>query len=155
MSIVLEPNVESRSFFNERVAKHCGGDRAKAEAVPADALLGAVLEIHEASDAERFFSGHLHWLRGKRPRTIEQALVIAKANFGWCFGSGKMSKTDILMWQGVYESAYSAPPPAVVPTPQEVFKSAAAVGEKIKAGKDPGLIAALAKKALQKKAEAR
>lgn len=144
---MLSPNIETRAFFNERLAKHCGGDRGLAERAPIQAFVKAVLEIHELGEAERFVAGHIHWLRGKRPRTFQEALTIAKANLLYCFEED-MPQKDTKMWACVWEEVEA--PPSIRQSPEEAFKTAAAVGEKIKAGKDPALVAALAKKALQK-----
>lgn len=146
---MLNPNIETRAFFNERLAKHCGGDRGLAERAPIHAFVKAVLEIHELSEAEQFVAGHVHWLRGKRPRTIQEALTIARSNLMYCFEEG-MPEKDAKMWLGVWEETEIGPTSRQ--SPEEAFKTAAAVGEKIKAGKDPALVAALAKKALQKSA---
>lgn len=150
---MLEPTVENRSFFNERVAKFCDGDRALAEKVPIEALVKAVLEIQDKSEAERFLSGQIHWLRGRKPRTYEDALLIAKANITYCFEE-RMSKKAIDMWTELVQLDVEqlVVVPVSTKTPEQVFKESAAVGEQLKSGKDPGLAAALAKKALQKKA---
>jgi len=119
-----------------------------AEAVPHEAFVRAVLAIHTRTEAEWFLSGHLHWLQGRRPRTIEEVLLAAKANIAWCFEE-QMPSEEVEMWT----SLWSGEMPIAVPTksPEETFRAAQAVGEKIKAGKDPGGLAALARKALEKK----
>jgi len=150
---VLEPSVQNRAFFNERIAQHCGGDRAKAETVPMVAFVKAVLEIHELESAERFLAGHVHWLRGRRPRTMEEVLRIARANIAYVFDE-KMLPADVELWSPLIEVNEETVPPSKQ-APEEAFKASAAIGEQIKAGKDPGLAAMLAKKALQKKAAAR
>ena len=146
---VIQPSVEARTFFNEEIAKHCGGDKKKAESVPHQALVQAILGIQSRDEAERFLSGHLHWLQGRYPRTVEAAMSAAKANVSWCFEEG-MKPAQMEMWKSLWVDPVL---PASTKTPEEAFRAAQAVGAKIVAGKNPGLVAALAKKALQKKAK--
>lgn len=117
-----------------------------AEAVPHMAFVKAVLSVASREDAERFLAGHLHWLQGKRPRTIEDALAAARGNIFWCFEE-KMKPAMVEIWTLLCGEV----PAPMTKTPEEAYKAAAAVGEKIKAGKDPAMVALLAKKLLQKK----
>ena len=77
-----------------------------------------------------------------------QALDAAKANVVWVFDETEMKPEMVEVWSSLWADPTPAP---TTKTPEEAFKAAHAVGEKIKAGKDPGLVAALARKALQKK----
>lgn len=143
---MLPPNSETRQFFNKQIAKQCGEDKALAESVPHAAFVKAVLSISSRENAELFLAGHLHWLQGKKPRTIEDALAAARGNIFWCFEE-KMKPEMVETWTALCGET----PAPTTRTPEEAFKTASAVGEKIKAGKDPALVAALAKKLLQKK----
>ncbi len=147
---MIQPTVVARTFFNEQVAKFCEGDKTKAEKVPVSALVKAVLAVETREDAENFLAGHLHWLQGKYPRTIEAAMTAARANIGLAFDEG-MKPERVLMWKSLWEE----PVASSAKSPEEAFRTSQAVGEKIAAGKDPGRLAALAKKALQKRAAGR
>lgn len=145
----LPINVESRSLFSERIAKHCEGDRAVADKVPTAALVKAVLAVKGREDAEKFFGGQMHWLRGKYPRTMQDAFEAATANVRYCFDEG-MKPAAQKMWEGIIEENREAAE-KLLDDSTAAFKKASAIGEQIKSGKDPALMASLAKKALLKK----
>lgn len=142
-------NSETRSFFNECVAEHCGGDRAVAESAPIEAVSKAVFKIKDPAEAERFFAGFMHWVRGRKPRSMDAAYYVAMSNVRYCFDEGLPPK-QVGMWEQVFEAASAAA--RKIDDPVEEFKRAAAVGAQLKAGKDPGLMSVLAKKALKKAA---
>jgi hypothetical protein len=146
---MIRPDVESRGFFNERIAKYYGGDRVKAETVPIEAFLKAVMEVKTTEDAENFLAGHLHWLRGKKPQTLDNAFATARSNLNYCFEEPKFPKAARKVWDAVLECPVFD---NTQTSPEAAFKSAQLVGQKLKEGKDVGALASLAKKALAKKA---
>lgn len=146
---MIRPDVEARSYFNECIAKYCEGDRAKAETVSIEAFLKAVLEVRTTAEAEKFLAGHLHWLRGKRPQTLDNAFIIARSNLNYCFEEPKFPKAVRKVWDAILECPVFDNTQA---SPEAAFKSAQLVGQKLKEGKDVGTLASLAKKALAKKA---
>lgn len=148
-AIVLQPSAETRAFFHRCIAKHCAEGEGLAENVPHEAFVKAVNEIGSVETAQQFLSGHLHWLQGRRPRTLEDALAAARANVAWCFEELKSEQVE--MWTSLLDIK----PAQQTKSPEEAFQTAKAVGEKIKAGKDPAQLSSLAKKLLQKKGATR
>lgn len=144
-----EPNPETRSFYNSCVAKFCGGDRSLVEdGAPIEAICEAALSINERESAERFLAGMLHWVRGRRARTVAEGFTVVASNVKYCLDSELFSEAQVAMWTALLED-YGKNLPRE-DDPQLAKKRSEFAGQQIKAGKDPGALSALAKKALER-----
>jgi hypothetical protein len=64
----------------------------------------AVMAIHDAHDAIRFYNGYVEQMVAVYNHSQKKAEEIARANIGWFFGEG-MPKKDIQIWSRVCEAA--------------------------------------------------
>ena len=108
---MLNITFENRLHFLETIARHDAASTASF--VPIGAFVKAALEVHSVSEAELFLAGHLHWIRSKKPRSVEQAMTVAKANLAYCYEEG-MPESDIQMWTDLLAQQNEE----VVPPPQ-------------------------------------
>ena len=69
-------------------------------------LIRAVMSVHSADDAKRFYEEYVDYLRTTPDLDSRGAEYVAKVNIGWCFGEG-MPEKDRELWRqvGAYHPA--------------------------------------------------
>jgi len=142
---MIQPSVENRTFFNESIVKYIDTEKTKKGHLPHAAFVKAVMGVKTLEDAVKFVSGHLHWLQGKKPQTLEAAMDIIRANVAWCYEEQMTSET-VEMWRGLLGEAVVAP----VRTSEQVFPSTKVEVEKAEPQKETVLLPSLAKLILKK-----
>ena len=91
-------------------------------------FVGAVLAIKDAADAQRFYSGCVHWhsIYGQDDKLTPDA--VAKANIGWCFGEG-MPSDQREMWIRVCGASHPVFGQSI-PSAEDAFRMGIAAGKR-------------------------
>jgi hypothetical protein len=138
---------EARTFFQDCIQAQIDKDRAMcrehhwkwnqrdfSSGYTIGDLIGAVMQIDNDADAQRFHEGYLEFLRWNweqpnadvsQTNTPEQ---VALSNIGWCYGEG-MSDERIAMWVRTTQAAHPVfGTMAPRPTPEEALEAGRRLG---------------------------
>jgi hypothetical protein len=93
-------------------------------------FIGAVLRVHDAVEARRFFETELAELRSKHPEVTKPELVL-RSNIGWCFGEG-MPVHERQMWAEICGAEHPLGPEYTNRefTPDEILKAGMEMGRR-------------------------
>lgn len=150
-------SLTNRTFFLDCITKQKASMGPPLDGVPIDSFLAAAEELNGLEEASRFLGGHLHWVRSKKPRTLEEALEVAGSNLNYCFEEG-LSRSGWVEALAKVRSAETEfkPEPYTISEVRELVKAAKVSEPEVpakrsdKEGKDPTIAKALAKKVLLK-----
>lgn len=136
---MLKLTAESRAFFHAEVGEIEG------KKLPAAQLGDAICGIMDHAVALKFLAGHIHWLRGIKPRTV--AVSLETAAFNLLYDYDRLSEAQAEMWIDVFEDASRTKED----DPEYAFSKSKSAAKRIAAGQDPLKVAKLAAKIVKKK----
>src|ERR1035437_2614466 len=101
------------------------GDKLKWPEHTIGHLIGAIMSIHNQTDAQEFRESYLAWVKEHPTDSRYTPEQMVNMNIGWCFGEG-MDPKDIAMWRvlgGTHPIFGTA-----LPTPEKVFQMGVELG---------------------------